>query len=159
MQFLDNDQQQSLLIELLQDRGGVELARCMMQRMDNDDNYQPPQGTPEWCKCGKCRPMENPVERVCCKMRPCITTSDVFHDTSLNRNVLSVCIIDRADYFGDDVEFQPANYRKAGYRQYIMYSHGYLGRGNRKVAPSCVVWKIRDNYPAPDNNYLGFKET
>ena len=37
-------------------------------------------------------------------------------------------------------------------------SHGYLGKGNRKVAPSCVVWKIRDNYPAPDNNYLGFRD-
>ena len=39
-----------------------------------------------------------------------------------------------------------------------MFSHGYLGRGNRKVAPSCVVWKIRDSYPAPDNIYLGFRE-
>ena len=48
VQSLDGDQQQSLLIELLQDRGGVELARCMMQRRDNNDDYQPPQGTPEW---------------------------------------------------------------------------------------------------------------
>ena len=130
----------------------------MMQRSADDDNYQPPQGIPEWCKCGKCRSMENPVEHVCCKMRPCTTTTDVFHDICLNRHVLSVCIIDRADFFGDDVEFSPANYRKAAYRQYIMYSHGYLGRGNRKVAPACVVWKIRDNYPAPDNHYLGFRE-
>ena len=84
--------------------------------------------------------------------------SDVFHDTCLNRNVLTVCVIDRANFFGDDVEFTPANYWKGAYRQYILYSHGYLGRGNRKVAPACVVWKIRDNYPAPDNNYLGFKE-
>jgi len=90
VESLDSDQQQSLLIELLQDWGGVELAMCMMQRMDNDDNYQLPQGTREWCRCGKCRPMENPAEQVCCKMRPCITASDVFHDTCLNRNVLSV---------------------------------------------------------------------
>ena len=52
----------------------------------------------------------------------------------------------------------PANYRKAAYRQYIMYQHGYLGRSVRKVIPSCVVWKVRDQYPAPDNIYLGFKE-
>ena len=53
VQSLDGNQKEALLIELLQDRGGVELARCMMQRSDNDDNYQPPQGTPAWCKCGK----------------------------------------------------------------------------------------------------------
>ena len=130
---LDSGQQESLPIELLQDRGGVELAKCMLQRSANneDDNYQPPQGTPPWCKCGKCRHMENTVERLCCKMWPCTTTTDVFHDACLNRNVLSVCIIDRSDFYGDEVEFTPANYRKAAYRQYILYSHGYLGRGNR----------------------------
>ena len=64
-----------------------------------------------------------------------------------------MCIIDRIDFFGDEVEFTPANYKKAVYRQYTMYSHGYLGRRNRKVAQSFVVWKIHDNYPAPDNNW------
>ena len=39
MLSLDSDQQQSLLIELLQDQGGVELARCMMQRRDKNDDY------------------------------------------------------------------------------------------------------------------------
>ena len=49
--------------------------------------------------------MDNPVERVCCKTRPCITTTDAFHDTCLNRNVLSVCILDRNDFYGDDEGF------------------------------------------------------
>ena len=96
--------------------------------------------------------------RVCCKLRPCTTTTDAFYDISLNLHVLSVCIINHCDYFGEDTEFTPSNYRKAAYRQYILYNHGYLGRGNRKVVPSCGVWKVRDHYPAPDNNYLGFKE-
>ena len=37
----------------------------------------------------------------------------------------------------------------------IMFRHGYVGGGNRKVAPSCVVWKIRDKCPATDDVYLG----
>ena len=159
MQSLDSGQQEALLIELLKERSGVDLARCLLQRSENDDGgYQPPQGTPEWCKCGRCRPMENPVERLCCKMRPCISTTEAFNDVCLSRSVLSVCILDRSDFFGDLVEFSPSNYRKAAYRQYIMYSHGYLRRGNQMVAPLCVVWKIRDNYPAPDGNYLGFRD-
>lgn len=148
-----------MLVELLQDRGGVELARCLLQRSgDGEQPPQGPQGPQEWCTCGKCRYMDNPVERVCCKMRPCITTTDMFHDVALNRNVLAVGILSASDFYGNPVEFAPSNFRKSAYRQYIIFSHGYLGRGNRKVVPSCVLWKVRDNYPAPDNNYMGFKE-
>ena len=53
VQSLDSNQQEALLIELLQDWGGVELARCMMQRSADDDNYQPPQGTPGGVGVGK----------------------------------------------------------------------------------------------------------
>jgi len=86
--------------------------------------------------------MENPVERVCYTIHPCTATTDIFHDTCLNGYVLPSCIINHADYFGDDVEFTPSNYRKAWYIQYSMYSYGYLGRRNGKVAPACVVLKI-----------------
>ena len=103
--------------------------------------------------------MENPVERACCKSRPCISATDAFHDTCLNRNVLIVAILDSIDFYNDDNKMSPSNYRKAAYRQYILYCHGYLGRGNRLVVPSCALWKIRDIYSAPDHNYLGFKPT
>ena len=101
--------------------------------------------------------MANAVERVCCKSHPCIST-DVFHETCLNRNVLTVAILDSNDFYNDD-EMSPNNYQKTAYRQCILYRHGYLGRGNCKVVPSCALWKIRDTYPSPDDHYLGFKPT
>jgi len=39
-----------------------------------------------------------------------------------------------------------------------MLRTAYLGRGVRQVVLSCVVWAVRDHYPAPDGYYLGFKE-
>ena len=47
--------------------------------------------------------MANAVERVCCKSHPCIST-DVFHETCLNRNVLTVAILDSNDFYNDDDE-------------------------------------------------------
>jgi hypothetical protein len=35
--------------------------------------------------------------------------------------------------------------------------HGYLGRGNRKVIPACVVTHIRHLYKDDDNLYVGFR--
>lgn len=119
MGTLTSQQQEHLLVELLQDCGRVELARAMLQRSDSNSQAldEPPQASPlgqqhcpGWCKCGRCCHMENPVERLCCKMRTCITMSETFHDVVQNRNVLSVCIIDRGDYTGEDPVYTPASY-------------------------------------------------
>ena len=149
-------------MQLLQYRGGVELAKALLQRHEakEEDNFQPPssQGRLGWYRFGKCCHMDNPVEQLCCKNSTCTTNTDVFYEICLNRHVLPVCIINQRDFFADDPEFSPSSYRKAAYRQYIMYQHGFLRRAVRKVIPSCVMWKVQDNYPAFDNNYLGFKE-
>ena len=51
-------------------------------------------------------------------------------------------ILNRCDTRADPIDFSPASCSKASYR-------GYLGRGNRKVIPSCVVLEVCHWYPSP----------
>lgn len=126
----------------------------------SDPPSQPPQQTNNlpWCVCNKCHAMPTAVENVCCKVRTCVTSTDLFESTVLDLNVLSIAILNRSEVFVDEADYSPASYRKAAYRQFILWKEGHLGRGNRKVIPSCVVWSVRNRYPAPDGQYLGFKE-
>ena len=139
-------------------RGGLQLAKSILGGDPPDPPPLQQDNQLQWCKCGKCRPMPLPIENLCCKQRPCITTIDTFESIVLDSNVLSVAIVNRCDTFANEPDYSPQSYRKAAYRQWIMWQHGYLGRANRKVIPSCVVWKVRSRYPAPDGVYLGFKE-
>ena len=95
------------------------------------------------------------VENVCYRMKPCVTTTK---SVVLNRDVLSVTIVDHHDVLVEDATYTPEAYRKSAYRQWIMWRVGYLGNGVRHVVPLCIVWAVRDHYPAPDRHYLGLKE-
>ena len=48
--------------------------------------------------------------------------------------------------------------RLAGYRQFTWWTYNRLGKGNRRVIPSCVVASIRRNDPDAAGNYTGFKD-
>ena len=50
------------------------------------------------------------------------------------------------------------SYRYAAYRQFCWFIHSRLGKGVRRVIPSCVISKIRERYPSEDGIYTGFKE-
>jgi len=61
---------------------------------------------------------------------------------------------------GDFVENRPSNksYCFAAYKQFIWFVYKRLGRGNRRVIPSCVVWKIRETFPEEDGLYVPYTE-
>jgi len=75
----------------------------------------------------------------------------------LNRDTLSIAMASRADVVASRAIYNPAkNYRKAVYRQWIMWQPG---PGVRQVVPSCVVWAVRGTYPTPDSRSTDNKTT
>ena len=58
--------------------------------------------------------------------------------------------------FGDEEDYNKA-LRHAAYRQFTLWRYQYLGANNRRVIPSCCVWKIRDKFPSLSQVYTGFR--
>ena len=156
---LDTEALKTLCVRMLEGQGGVSLAKSLLDAMPEHHPQHPsPPNGPDWCVCGNCRPMPSPIENICCRRRNCITQYDVFHLICLHPVVLRVAVRNNCDWRADPVVYSHSNFRKAGYRQYILWVYGRLGRGNRRVAPSCVVLRIRARYPSSDGTYLGFRE-
>ena len=86
----------------------------------------------------------------------CVTSYVLFNTTWLDREVLQLAITARCDIRADEPDYSTQSYRKAAYRQYTLWKYGKLARGNRKILPSCVVTTIRQAYPAPNGNCMGF---
>ena len=137
--------------------GGVDLLKAIINEGDPESDARSNSNLP-WCICGYCRHMPLEVEKLCCRQRVCVTREEFFQPAVLDMSVLSIAIVNRSEVFAEDPEYTPSSYRKAAYHQWILWWHGYLGRANRRIIPSCVVWVVRDRYPSPDGQYLGFKE-
>lgn len=143
---------------------------------------------PSWCTCSFCREMPTMQENVCCGKTPqnchsqlavSFKPNDIhteqlmkriygnnkvlslqdFYTIVLDELVLEVAIRSRNDALAEprDIDYNKAH-RHAAYRQYVMWIHGHLGAGNRKVIPSCCVLRIRDRYPDPSGHYIGYIE-
>ncbi|EDO44733.1 predicted protein [Nematostella vectensis] len=118
----------------------------------------PGEALPDWCKCGNCREMPQQIENVWCGKRNCESTKAKFGKLCLDVEVLSLGIRSSADIRNDWHDSSARAFRKAGYRNYILDKHGYLGKRKRRVAPSCIVWQIRHHYPTRTGIYMGFRE-
>ena len=118
----------------------------------------PNAAAPDWCVCGRCRPMPQEVENKCCKQKKCITLTSRFAKLCLDVDVLELCIRNRADIRNDQEDNSTRAFRKAAYRQFILARYGRLGKGNRRVCPSCAVLKIRERFPSVTGIYMGYRE-
>jgi len=110
-----------------------------------------------WCKCGVCQIMPQEVENKCCGQRRCVTTHTRFTKLCLDPDVLQLAIRNRGDIRNDREDNSTRSFRKASYRQYVLDRYGYLGKGNRKVCPACVVKVVRGHYPSQTGVYMGFR--
>ena len=119
---------------------------------------QPSAQAPDWCKCGYCQPMPQEIENRCCKLKKCISLTSQFAKLCLDPDVLQLCIRNSTDIRNDQEDNSTRAFRKAAYRQFILARHGHLGKGNRRVCPSCVVVKIRKRYPSITGVYMGYRE-
>ncbi len=129
---------------------------------DNGDpdheRHHPPEDVSAWCRCGNCRHMPSAAEQLCCKMQPrhCLSQRAELEMLVLDEGVLAVADQHRADMLAGEVRLDNEGRRHAAYRQFVLWRHGRLGQGNRRVIPSCCVWAIRDRYPSVDGHYRGY---
>ena len=67
-------------------------------------------------------------------------------------------VLDAGAYQGAAGHDDNYNRRRTAYGEFVLQHYGHLGTGNRRVIPSCCVWKIRDKYPDRYHQYRGFVE-
>lgn len=111
-----------------------------------------------WCKCGICQVMPQEIENKCCGQRRCVTNHTLFQKLCLDPDDLQLAVRNRGDIRNDREDNSTWSFRKASYRQYVLDRYGYLGKGNRKVCPSCVLKTVRHHYPSQTGVYMGFRQ-
>ena len=121
----------------------------------------------DWCKCGNCRPMKTEEESRCCRddgevpqsyfgEHLCVTSHSNFSAVCLQDQVLKTTLHMLNDIRGDTINVRNTSMRYAG--QYTWWVHNHLGKGVRKVIPSCAIWTIRDMYPEENGYYVPYQE-
>jgi hypothetical protein len=96
--------------------------------------------------------------KCCCKRRmQCMTTMPLFQHIVLDANVLEIQMRYREDILAMAHHRNNENFRHAAYRQFVLWQHGKLGKGDRRVVPSCCVLAIRARYPSANGFYVGFR--
>ena len=129
--------------------------------------------TTNWCKWGHCKKEVREIDCLCCQEvdtiseekfegQNCVTQSEQFKTLCLNKFVLQNVLVGfhetRGDVLEKENEVRNKSLRFAAYKQFIWWIFHRLGKGNRCVIPSCVVWAIRTLYPEANGQYILFNE-
>ena len=89
----------------------------------------------------------------------CITEREDFAAVCLNGAVLRTTLSMLNNLRGENLSYENNALRYAAYRQFTWWVHNRLGKGVRRVIPSCAIWAIRDKYPQENNLYESFRES
>ena len=82
----------------------------------------------------------NEVSEELSEGQKCITKPSRFKIGCMEKPVLHASLSAHNYLPGDSMEnLDNSSYRFAGYKQYTFWVHNYLGKGVRKVIPSCAV--------------------
>ena len=74
----------------------------------------------------------------------------------LDPGVLGISTLFRADLLASNPDHSNHGRRHDAYRQFLLWRHGFLAEGIDRIIPSCVTWRIRNEYPSADGKYAGF---
>lgn len=98
----------------------------------------------------------------CIAGNKCISQADGFCTLCLNQTVLKNVLVGlhvtKGDNLEKDKEVTNRSFRYASYKQFTWWIYQSLGKGNRRVIPSCVLNKIRKTFPEKDGVYVMFDE-
>ena len=111
-------------------------------------------GNTTWCEYCKCKAEKREIDCFCCQevaalnekfdklAVKCITEAEEFRTLCLNKAVLDNVLTGLHDSRGDYLEKITSNrsYRYAAYKQFPWWVYKWLGKGNRRVIPSCLSW-------------------
>ena len=101
---------------LLCGRGGIGLAKSLLESESSPLQQPSDTGPTSWCVCGNCREMDNPVvKNVCCGVTTCVTNYENFFALCIDHMVLTVAILNQADIRADPIDYSPASHHKAAY--------------------------------------------
>ncbi|KAL3858298.1 hypothetical protein ACJMK2_012892 [Sinanodonta woodiana] len=162
MSHLTDEERQDLLCKIVEAHPQFVFDILMKsQRRNNKEDIIPAPGVTalNWCRCTHCREMPSDEEKMYCNQLPmnCLSRLQDFDLVVLDEVVLGAAQQYRQDVFALDQDKDYNNgKRHTAYRQFILWHHGYLGAGNRRVIPTCCVWKLRDTYPDHFGQYTGF---
>ena len=129
-------------------------------------------GNLEWCKCEECNIEKREIRCLCCQEADalnskfdrenmsCVIKSIEFETLYINKHVLENVLTGLYESRVDHMEKTWSNWslRYAAYKQFIWWVFKSLGKRNRRVIPSCALWRIRKLYPEPNREYTLYSE-